>query len=235
MSTRTGPQWRRMLGEGGVIVTSILLAFGIDATWDLRREAEAERARVRALLAEIESNAPELEDRLRRGEETLAAQVELIDRIRPSPEDLSADSLAALLRAAMSYGIAEVESGALDAVLVSTDEEDPDQARLLRMLRRYRTELEDLRSEDRSQFIDRRDALQQHLWAVSPYAWVWADFGVHGPTRFEVPTRALLMDAGLQGRLSSLALRTSQMTLSIETLIVLADSIVEAATPLRDR
>jgi len=34
--------WRRVFVEGGVIVGSILLAFGIDAWWERRQERERE-------------------------------------------------------------------------------------------------------------------------------------------------------------------------------------------------
>lgn len=47
--------WRRAVVEGVVIVASILLAFALDAWWDARGEAEAERgyiSRIEADLAE---------------------------------------------------------------------------------------------------------------------------------------------------------------------------------------
>ena len=41
---RTGVPVPRWLGESLAIITSILLAFGIDAAWDARQDAEARDA-----------------------------------------------------------------------------------------------------------------------------------------------------------------------------------------------
>jgi hypothetical protein len=230
ISTERELPLKRILFEGVVIVVSILLAFGIDAGWDVRQERQAEAQLIRSLLAEIDVNEEEFAYSRTRGSSARSAQAKLIDLIGPQPGALSADSLGALLRRSFSFGTLEVESAALDGVLVGTVPSTPSRARLLRLLRLYRTELEDHRLEDRGQWIDNRSAVVQYLAMVSPYAFVWAETNGHSPTDFDVPVAALLRDQRLEGLLSVLSIRALQMTTTIETLAILADSIEVMAT-----
>jgi len=211
-------------------VASILLAFGIDAAWDVRQEREAEDQLLRTLLAEIEVNREEFEYRRTQGAEARSAQLKLVDLIGPESGTLSVDSLGALFITSIGYGIAEIESAALDAVLVGIDSPTPSRTRLLRLLRDYRTELEDHRLEDRREWIDLRMELQLYLVTVSPHPLVWAHEDGHGPTDFDIPVAALLRDRRLEGLLSILASRARLMMGTTEILSELADSIAMLAT-----
>jgi hypothetical protein len=222
--------FKRILVEGLVIVASILLAFGIDAAWDVRHERRAEDQLLRTLLAEIDANDAELAHGRAQGARARSAQSKLIDLIGPQSGTLSVDSLGALLRTSLSFGTVEIESAALDAVLAGTAPSTQSRTDLLRLLRHYRTELEDHRLEDRRQWIDNRSEISQYLKTVSPYAFVWADLAGHSPTDFDIPVAALLRDQRLEGLVSQLSIRARQMTASIETLTVLADSIAILAT-----
>ncbi len=216
--------------EGLVIVASILLAFGIDAAWDVRQERRTEDQLLRTLLAEIDVNREELDHRRTQGAEARSAQLKLVDLIGPQSGTLSADSLGALLGTSMSFGIAEIESAALDAVLVGTGSPTPSRTRLLRLLRAYRTELEDHRMEDRREWIDLRMELQLYLVTVSPLTFVWAQERGHSPTDFDIPVAALLRDQRLEGLVGILYVRALQMTRTTESLTVFADSIAILAT-----
>ena len=93
--------WLRVFVEGVVIVGSILLAFGIEAWWDDRQEAEVERgyvARIAADLREtrasIEENADHYQMLLRHA----AAVAPILDGAQPFPED-TLGFLASVLQA----------------------------------------------------------------------------------------------------------------------------------------
>lgn len=58
--TRKVP-WKRISVEAVAIVGSILLAFAIDAWWDERQVAAAQRAQMRALLEEFKEARSQLE------------------------------------------------------------------------------------------------------------------------------------------------------------------------------
>jgi len=58
--------WPRILGEGAVIVISILLAFALDAAWDGRNERAARKAALVELRAELQESLTLLEVTLSR-------------------------------------------------------------------------------------------------------------------------------------------------------------------------
>ncbi len=95
---RSGISWRRLLAEGGVIVGSILLAFGIDAWWDSRGDAVQERALVTALAQDFRTA------RERFNEAQLAHQTVLA-------------SMDRLLTYAEAGSVPEVERAQVDTIL----------------------------------------------------------------------------------------------------------------------
>jgi len=203
---------RKILLESFVIVGSILVAFGIDAAWAIRQDREAEDELLRSLVDEMNANAEELELRRAQGSAAFEAQLKLIDLIGPGGAGLSVDSLGSLIRRSMSFGTVEVESAALEAVLTGVASRDASRANLLRLLRRYLTELEDHRLEDRRQWIDSRVAIKEHLIEESPFAFVWAEYVGHSRTDFDVPVATLLRDERFEGLVSALSVRNVQMT-----------------------
>ena len=202
-----------------MIVVSILLAFGIDAWWENRQERQTDRQQLGVLRAEMAENRAEFEYRLRYGNETLEAQSKLIDLIGPESRPIPADSLAALLADAWSFGIAEVESGAIDALLGSGEFRTSVRSDLYRLLVRYRVILADHRAEHSGQFIELRTRLLDYLGTVSPGAFVF------GQSDFPVPVDDLLRDQQLEAIVSQLMVRTNQMVGAIEDMIGLADSV----------
>lgn len=61
VSPKRAVSWLRIAGEGAVIVISILLAFGIDATWDRHVERREEAEILADLSAEVAQNLRALE------------------------------------------------------------------------------------------------------------------------------------------------------------------------------
>jgi hypothetical protein len=202
-----------------VIVVSILLAFGIDAWWQGSQERATERQQLGVLRAEMRASQLELNVRRERGARTLEAQRTLIEIIGPEARAIPVDSLASLLRAAWAFGIAEVESGAIDALLDGGEFRTSERADLYRLLVRYRVVLEDHRNEDRIQFVELRTRLLDYLGTVAPGAFVFSE------TDFPVPVAALLGDEQLEAVVSQLSVRTTQMNRHVEDLISLTDSI----------
>jgi hypothetical protein len=91
--------WKRILGEGVVIVASILLGLGIDAWWDNRQAARLEADILSALALEVARNQASL----RSDAADVEAALELIDRFLLSEADSLAnvhpDSVASWVRA----------------------------------------------------------------------------------------------------------------------------------------
>jgi hypothetical protein len=210
--------WLRVFVEGFVIVGSILLAFAIDAWWTDRQARSREQQQLGVAWDELSVNQAELRSRRRRGASALQAQDKLIELIRPESSPISSDSLASLLRQAWGYGIAEVESGALDALLASGEFRMTARADLYRVLAKYRALLEDHRNEDRVQFIELRTRLLDYVGTVSPGAFVFDE------TDFPVPVEALLVDPQLEAIVSQLRTRTVRMVGHVDGLLILTDS-----------
>lgn len=81
-------RWRRLFVEGFVIVASILLAFGIDAWWDLRNERGQAQALIAALVEDFETARERFDVSARRDSVVLAAteRLLLLADLGPVPE-----------------------------------------------------------------------------------------------------------------------------------------------------
>jgi len=110
---------RAALLEGLVIVVSILVAFGLDATWARYGEAQAERDILRSLHDEFEDARSRIEGAIAEAHSSLAATAKLMDHLGPSPPELSSDSAEALVVAILAVNTLEVPAGALNSLLAS--------------------------------------------------------------------------------------------------------------------
>lgn len=122
-------RWRKTAVESLAVVGSILLAFGIDATWDTWRERSTEQEIIAALHEEMLSNRTQLEDVIRLNDE---AAGHFTAFLRLSPEELATTTGDRwVVDALWAHYTFDPEIGALDLFLerdVSADE----RARLIR-------------------------------------------------------------------------------------------------------
>jgi len=89
-------EWRRLLVEGVVILVSILLAFGIDAWWEERQDADEANDQIDRVLAELETNAAILEDQLGYLELATTGSKEFLSMSGPEPVDVSTEVISDL-------------------------------------------------------------------------------------------------------------------------------------------
>ena len=111
--------WFRILVEGVVIVGSILLAFGIDAWWDGRRERQEEREALEGLERDFSVNLRAARTSimsLRADNRALAALEDILDAQLAS---VSSDSALLFARAMNGYRTFDPQDGTLDALLAS--------------------------------------------------------------------------------------------------------------------
>ena len=111
--------WLRILGEGTMIVASILLAFGIQTWWENRTEADREQRLLTALLAEFGQNADLL---ARAGSDYRARYLDaagVLDAIDRSSAEVDDADLRQLVQGLASAQTFHLESGAHDALLAS--------------------------------------------------------------------------------------------------------------------
>lgn len=105
--------WRRIVVEGLVVVVSILLAFAIDAAWDNRSAAKAERALLTSLRAEFDSNRSAIENSIQFHERDVAVASFLL-RAQPNTP---LDSLATAVAASTYFRTTDARVGAISSAI----------------------------------------------------------------------------------------------------------------------
>ncbi len=97
-----GSQWLRIGVDGIVIVVSILLAFGIDAWWDGRRDLEKAQNYAAALLEDAQTNLNRLEQARSEAERQRESAVALSEWLKGDGSGADPDSVLTLLVASFA-------------------------------------------------------------------------------------------------------------------------------------
>lgn len=114
----TRDRWMRWLGEGALIVISILLAFAIDAWWDGRQEANQRNELLQALHDDFSATSELLADAIRSAEairERSATYLQVVEE----GEDIPVDSLRRLYRSISQGTPFEARVGSYQAALTT--------------------------------------------------------------------------------------------------------------------
>ena len=169
--------WKRLIAEAAAIVLSILLAFGIDAWWDLRAQEEDARGYLEAIQTELKENREIIEYDLQSlGSWVLDSRIFLEDVVSPEATpskeqvrqmvwETGPEQTTPLLRAAIDDLIS---SGGLQAI--KSAEIRRAIAQYVRTLERDASELEDVRDNFR-EYI-----LQYHLQYGSFTEFDWEEY-----------------------------------------------------------
>ena len=110
----------RLLAEGLVVVTSILLAFAIDAWWEGHTDRSAEQRILQELAGELRQNQAKLDDMLAFHADTEDAARTALE-LAASDVAVEPDSIDQLIGALSWPSGSEWITGSLDAVLFSGD------------------------------------------------------------------------------------------------------------------
>lgn len=111
--------WLRILAEGTAIVVSILLAFAIDAWWDERQEAAAQRAQMRALLEEFREARSQLEVQVRHLQISLQGTLGFLSLMSPNASNKSLEEVRLALRESLDVGVFSPHQGTLQDFLAA--------------------------------------------------------------------------------------------------------------------
>lgn len=109
----------RYAGEFVVIVASILVAFGLDAWWESRLQADETAAQLATLHDEFTTNRQDLAVLRERLEALRTAVVSLLPRISPGAKLLPLDELNAMMDMSFRLGAIELRTGSVQALLAS--------------------------------------------------------------------------------------------------------------------
>jgi hypothetical protein len=218
----TAIEWKRRLVEGLVILVSILLAFGIDAWWDERRENHAAHRQVDRVLAELETNAEILGMHIQWMEAATAASVDFLALCGPDPEAVSSQAIGHLFDGTFGVPTLSVSRNAAQRFLASGLLAEGEWASirqvLAKLLSRWQEEERDsleLRQyrvpmmERTGQLIPALNTSLQHP-VMSRYQ----------ISKFPFDSKALLSDMEFEGHLASYAIR---LELNLRDLAALLD------------
>jgi hypothetical protein len=137
--------WLRLSMEGAAIVLSILLAFGIDAGWDLRAQLNEEREVLIGLRAEFE----DVGARLAAWAEFNAVSDDILSRaLAADPGTLSHPLADSAISAGWLVNIIDRGGGPLDALLASGRLELIRERRIRERIARWPDRMEDLHTND---------------------------------------------------------------------------------------
>lgn len=115
----SSPRALRFIGEGVVIVVSILLALAADAWWDGRQDRAAEAALLESLHAEISLNVEELDQWEALRAQTARHSNALLALVRPNAPPIHSVRFDSLLAGATSFRTYHPSTGSISAVLAS--------------------------------------------------------------------------------------------------------------------
>jgi hypothetical protein len=204
----------RLALEGLVIVLSILLAFWIDAMWDLSRDRAQAREFLDAVQSELAANVGILRDHVQSCEGgAYAAQRQLVSMTGPVPPRISEDSLTTLMALSLRGIPPRLETPAFDALVSAGALSDMNSAELRSEFGRWRTLLES-RESRRAIAEDRVIKTLDYLERVGAAARLHEGSRVGlPPSNFTVDVEALLSDPVFAGTMGSLAVRKGQMCL----------------------
>lgn len=119
MSDTQKIQWKRLSVEAAVIVTSILLAFSIDAWWENRHERIEELRILETLKAEFLSNAETIPSYIEGHQISADYTQALLDIMKAAEPGSTLRYPAARLARVLMHSTTNPHSGALDAILQS--------------------------------------------------------------------------------------------------------------------
>jgi hypothetical protein len=112
--------WRRIVAEGVAIVVSILLAFGIQASWDARTDRQEAHSALETLLAEFRQHGEDLDENLENHQTILSSGLRLLSFTGDSLSVPPAQVVDSLLNLVFMYATSfNGAGGAHDALIAS--------------------------------------------------------------------------------------------------------------------
>ena len=220
--------WLRVLAEGVAIVASILLAFGIQAWWEGRRDRVEERVALAGLRQEFAGNLDQLNAGASSYEKSLRMTRRLLalsraDSLAPNP--LAMDSLIRI--GWLDYGTFNPGQGVLTALVTSGDIGLIRDARLREAIGAWSGMLDDLVEEELMMARDSQERWAPALQARIQLSSVYAVSGEQVPEGRRPDYRKILGDQLLENYLWERIDNTRYVLADYARLHALIEEIIE--------
>ena len=225
----------RVLGESGIIVVSILLAFWIDAWWDGRQDRGHERQLLAQIQAESESNRELFGQYRQHHSEIIEAAGRLLDRTGPGAtvEEHEIAEVRRDLEIVSDFWTVEPSVGVISSALQSG------QLQLIRSqplrieVAKWSAFLDDLRSEEASQQRFGNDVFLEYWYANAALRSIWPveDFG---PSEFPVDLEAILRDRRFENLLHAKVLGERAVLADYQDIELSTANLIKMTTEALD-
>lgn len=223
---RTRSVWRTVR-DMALIIVSILIAFALDRWWDAARENAQERRYLHALQQEFSSNKAALEQFLSRLATLDTAIAQILSLTGPEPQLVSADSVAALFDASFRFGVLDLPSGSIQALLASGDLAMISNAQVKASVAAWPARVAAARNDTELLQQNREDILR-HLDTMMPTRAVASNISwwSYGNTKFPIAVAPVLSNVRLEGLLANRAVRLRNVRNGYRRLTATADTVI---------
>lgn len=200
---------RALLVESLVVISSILIAFALDAWWEQQGEEAREQAVLEGVLEDLRANQRQREARIDLGRRSLAARTTLVEALESGPRDgrvVVADTVAA---AALIFPTCDPLTSALDGLLASDGFAGLTDIEVQRRLAEWRQMYDEIH-EDQELMLDLLRPLAEALTTQNPLPpdfWdftPWVQTGASAGRSLTVPRESPSLSAALGLKISFL-------------------------------
>jgi len=220
---------RRGALEFFVILASILAAFGLEAWWNYRVEADDTAASLQNLSLEFESTRTALSHQVGLLESARTALAALLPAIGPSAPLVPMDSVTTLFDLSFRASTIELQSGALQALLASGQLSKIEDLELATMLAAWPADIARLRARS-SMLEENREIIIDYLHDILPTLQIAEKTGQMSRYRrssFDVSTRTVQRDMRVEGLLGNRGMLIEDTDEMIQDLDARAVRILE--------
>ena len=223
---RPGIVLGRRLGEGVMILFSILLAFGIDAWWAERGAFSEVSDYLTAVSSEMSTNLDVLRADSARLARSRQAQARVLTLTGPTPMPVSRDTLALLIGAAFDGVPSTLTTGAIDSFLGSEAFSRVPDVSLQTDLTNWKGSYESLRSQS-VVYQQGRTAMIEVVGGALPLLDAAHLVSPSLPrSSFLFNSRAALDDPRLEGLMANLAALSARLGRDLDRLIALSHELL---------
>jgi hypothetical protein len=197
--------------EAAVIVVSILLAFWIDAAWDLRQDRNVAVEQLTAVHSELPEIAAIVERYLERCPRSVQAARDLISQMGSQPISVAPDSLAMQVSTILQSTPPMLQGAAFEAMVSSGQLAAAASLELQRALREWASTLEE-RARRRLLAADQLEELMGYLESAGAMAYLHRGSRIEAMSAdFPLDVGRLLADPVLGGIVGSAGIRLGQV------------------------
>lgn len=165
MAATAGMPMRKLIIEGGVIVASILIAFGLDAWWDRFQMAGDLRDELANVAEEMSSNLAMLRLEIRFTRTAISSTDQLVIAIDANEGAETVTVPDTLVLSAIVFNPSyDPSTGALDALISSGMLARLDEPALKKTLSEFRTLVEDIREDELYARRISNEVIMPNLW-----------------------------------------------------------------------